>query len=95
MYVNLALNISRQVFENQTDWDNHDPLKLLAKYPADAVKPKFYVSTGTSDEFGFQEGSAVFVVKALENAYEAQWTPVSGGHCIFDRLGTANFIMGE
>lgn len=95
MYVQLALDISRQVFENQADWDNHDPMKLLDKFPANVQKPKFFVSTGTRDEFGFQEGSEIFVLKALEKSYEAQWAPVPGGHCVFDRIATANFIMGE
>ncbi|MGE5086300.1 MAG: alpha/beta hydrolase [Bacillota bacterium] len=95
MYVQLMLNIAKKVFEGPADWDNHDPIKLLERYPNDLVKPRFFVSTGTKDEFGFQEGSEVFVIKALEKGYEAQWVPVAGGHCSFNRIATANFIMGD
>ncbi|QDK37836.1 alpha/beta hydrolase-fold protein [Bdellovibrio sp. NC01] len=91
--VKLLLSISRQVFLNQNDWDKHDPLKLIARYRA--KKMPFYVSTGTADDFGFQEGSEVYSDLAKKLGFKSTWVPVPGGHCNFDRRTTANFIMGE
>lgn len=90
-YINLMLSISKQVFINQKDWDKHDPLKLLLKYPA--TKPKFYISTGLQDEYGLQEGSAQFNQIANQKKFKSQWIPIPGGHCSFDRRTAANFIM--
>lgn len=89
--VKVMLNISKQVFINQKDWDKHDPLKLLGRYHA--TKPAFHVTTGMQDEFGFQEGSEQFSDLASKTGFKSQWVPVSGGHCNFDRRTTANFIM--
>lgn len=88
------LNISRSVFLNQKDWENHDPLRLLRSYHG-AKKPRFYLSIGKSDGYGFQEGAEEFYELASDNSFLSRWVPVPGGHCSFNRRATAYFIMGE
>lgn len=92
--VNKMLRISRSVFIDKKDWDNHDPLRLMKNYSS-SKKPRFYVSVGTSDGYGFQEGSRVFTQRASAFSFLFNWVPVPGGHCNFKRIGTANFIMGD
>ncbi|WP_415061204.1 alpha/beta hydrolase-fold protein [Bdellovibrio sp.] len=92
--VKRMLKISRGVFLNQRDWENHDPLRLLQKYSS-AKRSKFYVSTGLSDGYGFLEGSEEFVDIAKDQSIISKWVPVPGGHCNFGRKATAYFIMGE
>lgn len=92
--VEKSLRISRSVFLNQKDWDEHDPLKLLRKYPSEK-KPRFFVSIGKWDDYGFQEGASAFIRRASDLSYFFTWVPVPGGHCNFKRVGTAKFIMGD
>lgn len=92
--VKRMLKISRSVFINQKDWENHDPLRLLKKYDS-SKRSKFYVSTGLSDGYGFLEGSEEFVDIAKDQSIISKWVPVPGGHCNFGRKATAYFIMGE
>lgn len=92
--VELMLDISRDFFKDQAEWDRHDPLLLLGRYSG-AVKPTYLVSTGLQDEFGFQEGSAEFVKQAKAVAMKARWVPVQGGHCAFDRESVARFIADK
>lgn len=92
--VKKMLTISRSVFLNQEDWNRHDPLLLLKNYRS-PLKPKFYVSVGLEDGYGFQEGAGVFYALAKTRAFLSKWWPVPGGHCSFSRKGTAHFIMGE
>lgn len=92
--VRKMLLISRNIFSDKADWDKHDPLILLKRYRY-TTKSKFYVSTGMWDGYGFQEGSSVFSRIAKARAFDTQWIPVPGIHCNFNRLRTANFIMGD
>lgn len=92
--VRRMLAISRAVFLNQADWVRHDPLLLLKKY-RDHTKSKFYISVGLDDGYGFQEGAHQFYLLAKTEAFFSKWLPVPGGHCSFNRLGTARFIMGD
>ena len=92
--VDKMLRISRSVFIDKKDWDNHDPLKLIKNYSS-KQKPRFYVSVGTNDGYGFQEGSRLFTQKAGAFSFLFRWVPVPGGHCNFKRIGTAIFIMGD
>lgn len=92
--VERMLRISRSNFVDQTDWERHDPLLLLKKYPSQQ-KSKFYVTIGVSDGYGFQEGSEEFYFLGKTRAFIAQWAPVPGGHCNFSRRGTAYFIKGD
>ncbi|MFV8259055.1 alpha/beta hydrolase-fold protein [Bdellovibrio bacteriovorus] len=86
--------ISQSVFVDKKDWDNHDPLRLISRYPK-GKKPRFYVSIGRNDGYGFQEGSAAFIKGAQAFSFLFSWVPVPGPHCNFKRIGTANFIMGD
>jgi pimeloyl-ACP methyl ester carboxylesterase len=95
VYVRLTLGISKKIFEDEADWENHNPLNLLKRYPATAEKPAFFVSVGMKDDFGFQEGSEAFAKEAQLNSYITQWVPVAGGHCQFDVIATADFIMED
>lgn len=92
--VDKMLGISRSVFVNEKDWEEHDPLRLLKKYSS-SRKPRFYVSIGMMDGYGFQEGSEKFVRMAGNFSFLFSWVPVPGPHCNFKRIGTANFIMGD
>lgn len=93
-FVNKMLRISRSIFINNKDWDNHNPLTLLKKYNG-SNKTKFYVSTGIWDNYGFQEGSEAFYRLARSHSFFSIWIPVPGWHCNFNRINTANFIMGD
>lgn len=91
-WVNLMLGISREFFRSDEEWSRHNPFTLLQSY-SHAVKPVFLVSTGVRDEFGFQEGSALFVRDAANAGFFATWIPVPGGHCLFDRSAVATFML--
>lgn len=92
--VQRMLKISQAVFVNNADWERHNPLTLIKKYHS-SKRSKFLVSTGLWDNYGFQEGSAVFSRLANANSFYSIWIPVPGGHCNFNRYSTANFIMGD
>ncbi|UYL08267.1 alpha/beta hydrolase-fold protein [Bdellovibrio sp. SKB1291214] len=92
--VDSIVKISKQYIVDQNDWDRHDPMKLLASYPQGFMKPLYYVSTGRGDNFGFQEGSQIFANLAKKYGFQAQWAPVFGFHCNFNRQGAADFIRG-
>ncbi|MBO9667030.1 MAG: hypothetical protein J7501_09475 [Bdellovibrio sp.] len=95
LLVRLMVGITKNIFEDEEDWEKHNPLKLLSRYPAPLKKPAFFVSVGTKDDYGFQEGSEAFAKEALANSFETQWIPVAGGHCNFDVIATADFIMED
>lgn len=87
------LQISRSVFIDQNDWDKHNPLLLLKK--PQTKKSQYLISVGESDDYGFQEGAAKFLQIARHHGTHAKWFPVAGGHCQFNRKGTAHFFMGN
>lgn len=88
------LQISRSIFSNEKDWEEHDPLRLLKRYSYPR-KPRFYISVGMRDGYGFQEGAERFAQLAGRSSFLFNWVPVPGPHCNFKRIGTANFIMGD
>lgn len=92
--VNMMLDISREFFKTQEDWQRHDPLLLIKTFDP-SIKQVYLVSTGMKDEFGFQEGSAEFVKAAKTQGVIASWLPVQGGHCVFDRDAVARFIWNQ
>ncbi|WP_413944787.1 alpha/beta hydrolase-fold protein [Bdellovibrio sp. HCB-162] len=92
--VRKMLSISRSIFLNQKDWENHDPIRLLKNFKG-KKKPKFYVSIGIWDSYGFQEGAEEFSALASAMDFFSSWVPVPGPHCNFNRRATANFIMGD
>lgn len=92
--VNLMLGISREVFADEADWQNHNPFNLLTRYSG-LIRPVFFVSTGLQDEFGFQEGSAEFVKAAQAVGMSATWSPLAGGHCKYNREAVAQFFLSR
>lgn len=90
--VEKMLRISKSVFTDQNDWDRHDPLRLIR---GSRNSPLFYLSIGSRDGYGFQEGSRRFVDIAKSRFFSFIWAPAIGGHCNFERRSSANFIMGE
>ncbi|WP_413561539.1 alpha/beta hydrolase-fold protein [Bdellovibrio sp. HCB209] len=94
LLVDSIIDISKRYIVDQADWDQHDPMKLPAIYPTEILKPLYYVSTGRGDNFGFQEGSEIFVETIKKYGFQAQWAPVYGWHCSFNRQGAADFIRG-
>lgn len=91
--VQTMLQISRSVFIDQSDWTKHDPLLLLKK--PQIKKSRYFVSVGESDDYGFQEGAEEFVRISRHYKFQTRWIPVAGGHCQFNRKGTAHFFMGN
>lgn len=92
--VDLMLGISREVFADDTDWQNHNPFNLLQRYSS-MIKPVFFVSTGLQDEFGFQEGSAEFAKAAQGQGFSATWVPLAGRHCKYNREALAQFFLSR
>ena len=93
--VRRMIRISRQIFTDDRDWDEHDPLRMIKKYKS-PYKPKFYISIGWRDSFGFYEGAQRFQkTSALRKIFSLQWVPVPGPHCMFDRNTAADFIMED
>ncbi|MGZ3769460.1 MAG: alpha/beta hydrolase-fold protein [Bdellovibrio sp.] len=92
--VDRMLKISRSIFVNKADFENHNPLTLVKNYRA-KKRSKFYVSTGIWDGYGFQEGSEAFTRLARSKYFSSLWIPVPGWHCNFHRINAANFIMGD
>lgn len=92
--VKKMLNISRNVFSNTQEWDNHDPLIILKNYQS-PKKVHLFLSIGVWDGYGFQEGAAELYELAKGRSFFAKWRPVPGGHCNFNRYATAKFIMGD
>lgn len=91
--VQTMLQISRSVFIDPNDWTKHDPLRLLKK--PQTKKSRYFVSVGESDDYGFQEGAEEFVEISRQSGFQTKWIPVAGGHCQFNRKGTAHFFMGN
>jgi S-formylglutathione hydrolase FrmB len=89
--VNLMLTLSKKIFVNPLDWQNHDPLHLLKKYQG--TKSKYYISTGVIDDYGFEEGTELFTRFSRQKGFHTWWVPAPGVHCDFDRPTTARFIM--
>ncbi|WP_413581501.1 alpha/beta hydrolase-fold protein [Bdellovibrio sp. HCB288] len=94
LLVDSLIGISRQYISDANDWDVHSALKLPERYPIGMLKPSYYVSTGRGDNFGFQEGSQLFVNIAQQLGFQAHSAPVHGFHCSFDRHGVSDFIRG-
>lgn len=88
------VKLTRLAFENQSDWERHDPMKLVSR-SSPFRRPQFHISIGVTDEYGFFEGSWVFTKLGLRNFFFFDWMPVIGGHCNFSRVSASKFIMGE
>lgn len=88
------LQITRKAFESQEDWELHDPMKLISQKTLTS-RPRFHISIGVTDEYGFFEGSWVFTRNGFKNLFFFDWMPVIGGHCNFSRTSASKFIMGE
>lgn len=88
------IKITRMAFEDQEDWERHDPMKLISRKTL-TQRPRFHISIGVTDEYGFFEGSWVFTKQGFKNLFFFDWMPVIGGHCNFSRTSASNFIMGE
>lgn len=89
-HVELMLKLSKGFFINTADWNQHDPLKLIPKVK---VKPRFFISTGVVDEYGFDVGSEIFTRLSRRYGFKTWFVPAPGAHCDFDRSSTAKFIM--
>ncbi|WP_413578724.1 alpha/beta hydrolase-fold protein [Bdellovibrio sp. HCB290] len=94
LLVDSLVGISQRYIVDNNDWDIHNVLNLPERYPMGVLKPRYYVSTGRGDNFGFQEGSEIFANTAIKSGFQAQSVPVFGYHCSFDRRGVSNFIRG-
>jgi hypothetical protein len=92
--VNMALGVAKNAFSGQEEYKKNDPLRMVSSFHGD-VKPKYFVSCGQQDFFGFQEGAGAFAHAAEKNNFDVEYKPVWGGHCNFDKNATANFIMED
>lgn len=88
------LRITRQAFADPSEWDRHNPMKLVGQWTS-VKRPQFHISIGLTDEYGFFEGSMEFTRLGLKNFFYFDWMPVIGGHCNFSRLAASKFIMGD
>ncbi len=94
--VDRMLRTSRKLFVDEQDWRDHDPLRLIKSYHP-KKKPKFFMSIGLRDSFGFQEGSKKFqkLSKSKGSSIPLTWVPVPGPHCVFNGKAAADFVRGD
>ncbi|MBC7396621.1 MAG: esterase [Bdellovibrionales bacterium] len=93
-YVRTALTISAAYFPDQASWDKSAPI-AQATERVQASHPPLYVSGGTEDEFGFQEGGELFAKAARDKGAQVVWKAVPGLHCSFDVIGNAIFLLTQ
>jgi S-formylglutathione hydrolase FrmB len=90
--VEKALSVSSSFFPDETSWETADSIALASKL----VNPNFpplFASGGMQDEYGFFEGALAFVNAISIHGAQAHFTELQGGHCTYDWIGTANFLV--
>ncbi|MFS4460396.1 prolyl oligopeptidase family serine peptidase [Bdellovibrio sp. HCB2-146] len=86
----FMLEWGRQEFPTLQDWNEHAPV-TLAK--GDVRLPRVYISCGTKDDYGFQEGSFALFNALKSKAHHSEWVPVKDGrHCAADAKSIVKFI---
>ena len=93
-YVDTALRLSSIYFPSPESWSQSDPIEL-AKQRVTEKFPDLFVSGGTEDEFGFQEGGKIFAETVALKGAKATWTALPGLHCTYDVSGTAQFLISK
>ncbi len=85
--------IARPFFPYEEDWMEDNIFNLIKKQK-DPLPP-FFVSTGSSDNYGFFYGSHNFVKIMKQQKRDIQWLPVNGTHCSFDNEAVQKFLYQE
>lgn len=88
------IQIGREFFTDQEDWENNNPLSLIRHYKA-PKKSKYFISVGVEDGYGFYEGSKKFKIMAKLKRFSSKMITVPGDHCNFSRSGAARFILNK
>ncbi len=93
--VDLAFTIISSIFQNEEDWLKHSPLDLVQTSDNKKRGP-LYLSTGSMDNFGFQEGTTIFSYHLRERDLKSEFHWLNGGggenHTVIDPSSVANFV---
>jgi pimeloyl-ACP methyl ester carboxylesterase len=90
-WVNTALMLIQNSLGSSQNWQLTSPMVKLRAGVLDQI-PTF-LSTGQSDQYGFFEGAQHFVDVAQSHRMPLVWAPVQGGHCSFDQMAFAQFMI--
>jgi S-formylglutathione hydrolase FrmB len=85
--------VTRLFMPDQQAWEQNDPLVLAQNMNEEY--PPIFLSVGSEDSYGFQEGTARFVEIAKEKGVHVTWEPTKGGHCSFSPSSVAKFFKHE
>lgn len=70
------------------------PLTLVKTLVPEGKVPKFFLSCGDKDQFGFFHGAGTFVKNAKAQGFDVVWKPISNGsHCSVDMEALADFLL--
>jgi pimeloyl-ACP methyl ester carboxylesterase len=92
-YVNFARETAKNLFKDEASWIATDPFHL-APVALGPSFPKLYVSIGDADEFGISQDVEFFAqIAKTKRVPSVEWHSVHAGHCSFDPVALANFLV--
>lgn len=93
-YAQVVFDIRDDYFPSQEQENAISPINTIKTLVPEKNPPKFFLSCGDKDQFGFFYVADSFVKKAEAQGFNTVWRPVPNGeHCSFDVEGLANFLL--
>lgn len=93
-YAQYLFKIRDQYFTSQKQANAVSPLTLIRNLSPNKNAPKFFLSCGDKDQYGFFYGANTFVKLAISRGFENVWNPIaSGEHCSVDTDALAKFLL--
>jgi predicted esterase len=93
-WVRKIESMMERYFPDRVSWGRSSPL-ILGGDVLSSQSPRFYVSCGRSDEFGFFSGAKAFADMAKSRGARVMWQPLDGGHCAVAPYAVADFLSAK
>lgn len=84
-YAQFLFKTRDEYFSSWQEANAQSPLTLLGQLPVGANQPRFFLSCGDKDQYGFFEGAKQFVGLLQQKKMDVTWRPEIGEkHCSLD-----------
>lgn len=92
-YAQFIFKIRDEYFLSPEEEDAISPLTVIKTLVPGRSGPKFFLSCGDKDAYGFFYGASVFAKKAETQGFDVVWKPVPhGAHCSVELDALVNFL---
>ncbi|MBN8536709.1 MAG: hypothetical protein J0M15_06625 [Deltaproteobacteria bacterium] len=93
-YARYLFKIRDQYFLSSTLETEVSPLTLIRRISPGKNGPKFFLSCGDKDQYGFYFGANTFIKLSKMKGFQVLWKPVANGqHCSVDTDALAKFLQ--